>query len=107
MDSVDEPMKNKGQVVKTPAVRLAAFAKASEAPAVYGFPRLDLELAWRRVCLDRPYRCFVLHPYLISWIEANTAGWLAGIAKNLQVGYVPEDAHSGRRVRSIPNFRIL
>ena len=54
--------------------------------------RLKLELAWRRLKLDRDKgRGFVTYPYLIEWLEADLGGWLDTIAKELdsKEGYVP------------------
>lgn len=53
--------------------------------------KLDLELAWRRVELDRPDRCFVTHPYLFSWIESDLTGWLDGVRRKIEAGYQPHD----------------
>lgn len=52
---------------------------------------LDLALAWRRVKLDRPARCFITHPYLFSWIESDLRGWLDGIRQKLAATYSPHD----------------
>lgn len=53
---------------------------------------LDLALAWRRAKLDRPDRCFVVHPDLVDWIDADTRAWLEQLAEKLGAGYRPHDA---------------
>ena len=54
--------------------------------------QLDLGLAWRRMKLDRPKRCFVNHPYIFSWIEAELTGWQSDIFAKLSTSYTPHDA---------------
>jgi len=53
--------------------------------------QLSLELAWRRMRLDRPNRCFVNHPYNFSWIEYDLPGWLYDISKKFPSSYSPHD----------------
>lgn len=58
-------------------------------PTIFGY---NLELAWKRLKLDRKDRCFVSHPFLIQLIEQDLNGWLTRIAENLSVGYNPMSA---------------
>jgi hypothetical protein len=42
--------------------------------------------------LDRPNRCFVIHPHLFTWIESDLESWLGSIETDLQGGrYSPKD----------------
>jgi len=52
----------------------------------------DLELGWRRAKLDRPNRCFVIHPYLFSWVETNLTAWLENISTKVKKGFTPHDS---------------
>lgn len=57
-----------------------------------GLPtREELTIAWRRVKLDRPKRCFVTHPYLFDWIESALDQWLDSVHAQLVSGYVPHE----------------
>jgi len=49
----------------------------------------ELRLAWARVKLDRPDRCFVDHPFLVKWVEWDLETWLDGLRAELAAGYVP------------------
>jgi hypothetical protein len=49
----------------------------------------DLEMAWRRIKLDRPNRCFVIHPFLFNWIEADLQSWLRDVWEQIESGYTP------------------
>lgn len=51
----------------------------------------DLELAWHRLKLDRPDRCFVIHPYIFEWVERDLHSWLKLIDQELNNGYKPAD----------------
>lgn len=52
----------------------------------------DLHLAWQRLKIDHQNRrCFVTHPYLYRWIEADLNSWLTTVAGVLDRGYAPGD----------------
>jgi hypothetical protein len=53
---------------------------------------LDLSLAWKRAKLDRPDRCFTIHPRLLDWIALDEAGWIDSVRTELSAGYNPRDA---------------
>ena len=53
--------------------------------------KLSLELAWKRVKLDRPKRCFVTHHSVFDWIEPDLSGWFQTIDSELEQGYAPQD----------------
>jgi hypothetical protein len=56
--------------------------------------RKDLEVAWRRVKLDRPKRCFVTHPFVLDWIESDLDGWFQAIERELSSRYIPQDCQT-------------
>lgn len=58
----------------------------------------ELRLAWRRYRRDLENRCFVDHPLMVSWIEANLDGWLTEVSEHLSAEYHPQP---GRRC-SVP-----
>lgn len=51
--------------------------------------KLDFELAWQRVKLDRPNRAFYTHPHLFEWIDVDLEGWFASVKQRLQDGFKP------------------
>ncbi|SRR6266480_50283 len=51
--------------------------------------REDLDLAWARAKLDRPDRCFVTYPYLLTWVETDLKGWLDRLQTRIDGGYSP------------------
>jgi hypothetical protein len=53
--------------------------------------RASLELAWKRMKLDRPRRCFVTHPYVFDWIAPDLLEWFQIIEDELDQGYAPQD----------------
>lgn len=57
-----------------------------------GIAALDLDVAWRRLCQDRPERVFVCHPFLFEVIESDLPAWLAGVKARLVGGYTPSPA---------------
>lgn len=55
----------------------------------------DLQLAWRRLKLDRRKRVFVRHPYLVEWTEMFLDQWLTTLLGSVNQGrYVPQDCHT-------------
>ncbi|MGA3208036.1 MAG: RNA-directed DNA polymerase [Syntrophales bacterium] len=54
--------------------------------------KTDLELAWHRLKLDRPDRCFYTPPFILSWISPNIPSWLNSISKTISQGYMPHDS---------------
>jgi hypothetical protein len=54
----------------------------------------DLKLAWDRLKLDRPNRCFYTPPFIFSWIKPNLRTWLSTISRSLNGGYSPQDCHT-------------
>jgi hypothetical protein len=53
------------------------------------FSLQELQVAWKRLKLDRRKRVFVQHPYLIGWIESILDDWLGEVRRRLATGYSP------------------
>jgi hypothetical protein len=66
-----------------------AKAVAEEKPEEILPNRSDLDLAWVRAKSDRPERCFVTYPHLITWIETNLKSGLDRLQARIDTGYSP------------------
>lgn len=48
---------------------------------------IDLLLAWRRTKHYREDRCFIAHPFLVTWIEESLDAWIKSIGETLDADY--------------------
>jgi len=49
-------------------------------------------LAWRRLCLDRPDRCFYTPPYILRWLSSHLERWISSLSKKVSRGYTPDES---------------